>query len=152
MIGLIDLREIGPDDLEPLLRDETEEWRRELDWDFKGNASLVRKFAGLRALGGSALMDGSDVAGYGYTVVEDHKALIGDLYVRPCWRDGGTEGRLFRALLDEMMHMSQVRRVDTQLMLANPETGRLLQRERFARLFERMLMTRDLPEPLPQGK
>jgi ribosomal protein S18 acetylase RimI-like enzyme len=139
-LDLIDIRRLGGRELYPLLLEETGEWNRELDWDFSKSADLVRKFADSRGLGGAALMDRGEPVGYGYTVLEDHKGLIGDVYVRPEWRGGDAEIRLFRALLDGLIGTSGVRRIESQLMLIGSDVGKALQRERFVRLFERLLM------------
>ncbi len=98
--ALVDLRELSGRELDPLLLEETVEWQTELDWDFGRSADLVHQFADMRALMGSALVDRGEVAGYGYSVVEEHKGLIGDVYVRPPWRHSGNEVRLLRAILD----------------------------------------------------
>src|SRR5438445_3109181 len=100
---MIELRNLGARELNHLLLEETVEWEQELDWDFSRSADLVRKYADMRALGGAALMDRGEVAGYGYSVLEDHKGLIGDLYVRPGWRGGDAEVRLFRTMLDALI-------------------------------------------------
>jgi ribosomal protein S18 acetylase RimI-like enzyme len=150
-LDLIDIRRLGGRELYPLLLEETGEWNRELDWDFSKSADLVRKFADSRGLGGAALMDRGEPVGYGYTVLEDHKGLIGDVYVRPEWRGGDAEIRLFRALLDGLIGTSGVRRIESQLMLIGPEVAKTLQRERFVRLFERLLMNLN-GEALPPGR
>jgi hypothetical protein len=83
---LVDLRRLTARDLEPLLEEETAAWRDELEWDFDKSAGLVRRFVDLRALNGSAIVEDGEVSGYVYYVLEDNKALIGDLYVRRAWR------------------------------------------------------------------
>jgi ribosomal protein S18 acetylase RimI-like enzyme len=140
---IVDLRRLSARDLEPLLLEETLEWDQELDWDFTNSADLVRKYADLRALAGCALMDRGQVAGYGYAVLEEHKGLIGDVYVRPGWRERDSEIRLFRSLLDSLIATPHVRRMESQLMLVEPSTAKMLQRERFVRIFERLLMRAD---------
>ncbi len=150
-LDLIDIRRLGGRELYPLLLEETGEWNRELDWDFSKSADLVRKFADSRGLGGAALMASGEPVGYGYTVLEDHKGLIGDIYVRPEWRGGDAEIRLFRALLDALIGTSGVRRIESQLMLIGLDVAMALQRERFVRLFERLLMNLN-GGALPPGK
>jgi ribosomal protein S18 acetylase RimI-like enzyme len=140
---LVELRNLVGRELDPLLLEETVEWQRELDWDFGRSADLVRQFADMRALMGYALLDRGEVAGYGYSVLEDQKGLIGDLYVRPLWRNGGNEVRLFRAILDGLIATPTVKRIESQLMLVEPAVGKALQRERFVRVQERMLMKLD---------
>src|SRR3954470_23907339 len=101
MAGITDIRHFGARELDPLLNEEVDEWQRELEWDFSQSASLVRQYADVRALGGRAFVNEGGIAGYGYTVVEGDRGLIGDLYVRPAWRGNGMEALLFRALLDD---------------------------------------------------
>jgi ribosomal protein S18 acetylase RimI-like enzyme len=140
---IVDLRDLSGRELDPLLLEETVEWRRELDWDFARSADLVHQFADMRALMGCALLDRGEVAGYGYSVLEDQKGLIGDIYVRPQWRTGTNEVRLFRAVLDGLIATRNVKRIESQLMLVDPAVGRALQRERFVRVQERILMKLD---------
>src|SRR5436309_3116038 len=128
---VVELRNLAGRELDPLLLEETVEWQRELDWDFGRSADLVRQFADMRALMGYALLDRGEVAGYGYSVVEEQKGLIGDLYVRPPWRDGGNEVQLFRAILDGLTAVPGLRRIESQLMLVDASVGKALQRERF---------------------
>lgn len=146
---IIELRHLGARELNHLLLEETVEWDQELDWDFSKSADLVRHYADIRQLSGAALMDKGEVAGYGYCVLEDHKGLIGDVYVRPGWRRGDAEIRLFRLMLDGLIATPQVRRIESQLMLVEQPVAQALQRERFVRLFERILMRYDFSAPLP---
>jgi ribosomal protein S18 acetylase RimI-like enzyme len=146
---IIELRRLGAGALNPMLDEENREWNRNLAWDFSKSADLVRKFADERALEGSALMEGREVAGYGYTVLEDGKGVIGDLYVRPPWRAGGAwEARLFRLLLESLI-ATGVRRIESQLMLPDASVAKAIQRERFVRIFERRLMVRDATLAMP---
>lgn len=145
---IVDIRRLSARELDPLLLEETVDWKRELSWDFGKSAELIRKFADQRALSGVALVDRGEVAGYGYAILEDDKGLVGDIFVRPHWRAGDGELRLFRMLLDSLMATPGVRRVESQLMLVDPRTAKALQRERFVRLFERVLMRLDGIRPL----
>ena len=90
---IVELRNLAGWELDPLLLEETVEWQRELDWDFARPADLVRQFTEIHALTGYALLDRGEVAGYGYSVLEDHKGLIGDLYIRSAWRNVDSESR-----------------------------------------------------------
>lgn len=138
---IVPLRELVGRELEPLLIEEAIEWKRELDWDFSRSADLVHQFTDMRALAGFALLDRGEVAGYGYSVIEEYKGLIGDLYVRPAWRDGNAEARLFKALLADLIGTPNVRRVEGQLLLLDRAVGEALQRERCVEARERLLMS-----------
>ncbi len=121
------LRAIQAGSLQPLLEEEQRNWLSRLHWDFGASAELVRRYVNVHALDGLALIRGADVVGYCYWVTEEHKALIGDLYVRDAWRGADSQGQL----LDEAIHNLRgtaslpalaIRRVESQLMqLANPE-------------------------------
>jgi len=145
---VVELRHLTGRELDPLLLEETVEWERELDWDFSRSADLVRQFADMRALLGYALIDRGEVAGYGYSVLEEQRGLIGDLYLRPAWRNGTNDVRLFRAILDGLIATPSLRRIESQLMLVDPSVGKALQRERFVRVQERTLMKLDTATPL----
>ena len=73
---IMDLRRLSTVELEPLLREESAAWREELDWDFEKSADLVRRFVDLRALNGSALLEGTRVTG------ADRAKLASDLKKR----------------------------------------------------------------------
>ncbi len=126
-VSLIDLRDLQPEHLAPLLTEEIEAWRRNLDWDFRASADLVRRFLQVRGLNGFALLQGighdTSVAGYSYYVVEQGKGLIGDFYVREGARTIENENRLLEAVL-ESMWKTPVRRVEAQLMMLSSHANR----------------------------
>src|ERR1700723_4820698 len=78
---IVDLRQLHSRSLERLFREETDRWRDELQWDYRPSIDLVRKFIDSRALGGYAAVEDGRPAGYGFYVLEDHKGLIGGLFV-----------------------------------------------------------------------
>jgi len=151
-VEIVEIRQLSARQLDPLLREETVDWDMELDWDFSKSADLVRKFADARRLGGAALLDRGEVAGYGYTGFEDHKGLIADVYVRPAWRGQNAEALLFRVLLDALIGTTGLRRIESQLMLVDAAAAKTLQRGRSVRLFERLLMKLGANTPLPPGR
>ncbi|HYA16339.1 MAG TPA: GNAT family N-acetyltransferase [Bryobacteraceae bacterium] len=143
--AMVQLGDLIGRQLEPLLLDETVEWERELDWDFSRSAELVRHFTDTKSLAGAALLDRGEVVGYGYAVIEEHKALVGDVYMRPGWRTQDAEVRLFGTILDALTGMPGLRRIESQLMLLDPAVGEALRRTRPITISERMLMS--IPEP-----
>jgi ribosomal protein S18 acetylase RimI-like enzyme len=141
---VVDLRHLGPRELDVLLLEETVEWRERLDWDFAPSADLIRQFMTARGLNGCALVDRGEAIAYAYTVLEDRKGLIGDLYVRAAWRGVDTELQLLRTLFDGLAATSTVQRVESQLMLVERAAARTLRDERPAvRIYERLLMSLD---------
>ena len=143
---IVDLRELRADDLEPLLTEEIRTWDASLDWDFGKSADLVRRFVDLRALNGCALLQGREVIGYAYFVLEDHKGLIGDLYLRQQSRTPDGETRLLGAVLDEMMGTPHLARIESQLMMVESLPGRVMPGVRFLNSYLRDFMVADLAQ------
>ncbi len=114
---LVELRHLRSPDFTRLFDEETAEWKAMLDWDYQASAGLVRRFMDMQALTGHALFINGRVAGYCYFVVEDHKALIGDLYVLREFATVENEGLLLGKALDVMLKTTAVHRIEAQLMM-----------------------------------
>lgn len=141
---LIDLREVPPAYLEPLLEEETAAWREELNWDFHTSADLVRRFLGMRALTGFALAGRTHAAGYAYYVVDEGKGLIGGLYVARQQRSIAVENTLVAAVLDAIWRGQEARRVEAQLMMLTAPLNRPVPYPGWFRPFARMFMEASL--------
>ena len=137
---VVELRELRPEDLQPLLAREIDEWRAELDWDFRPSADLVRRFVGMRALSGHALVAGGRVTGYAYSVADERKGLVGDLYVLHEHRTVENENRLLDALLGGFMHTPYLYRIECQLMLLSSPFERLLPHAQYLSRYPRWFM------------
>lgn len=149
----IDLRRLSARDLEPLLAEETEEWLETLEWDFTKSAGLVRRFVDMRALNGAALVEGGEVTGYLYYVLEEAKGLIGDLYVRRAWRTPEREDLLLGAALASMTAGRRITRVEAQLLMMQAKPCQELRHAARAVCFERNYMRIDLGRaPLDEGR
>jgi ribosomal protein S18 acetylase RimI-like enzyme len=140
---LLDLRDLCSSDLTDLLQEEIVVWRDLLDWDFHASAELVRRFVDQRALSGYALADRGEVFGYSYFVQDEHKGLIGDLYVRRARRTAEQERRLLAAVVEALMRAPYMSRIETQLMMLGPG-HESLPASRFARSYERNFMAVNL--------
>src|SRR6476646_5154109 len=134
---LVDLREVTSGYLESLLLEETEEWRTDLDWDYRPSADLVRRFVDMRALTGFMLPGEKEAAGYGYYVCEEGKGLIGGLYVGLRNRTAANENTLLTAILDAMWRTPGTRRVEAQLMMLSSPLTRSMPNPRWFRAFPR---------------
>ena len=147
---LRDLRRLRAADLDSLLAAALREWRERLDWDFSKSADLVTRFVDMQALSGYALMDGREAAGYTYYVLEEHKGLIGDLYVRDAFRTPENENRLLEAALEDLFAGPDIRRIEAQLVMIDAFGGRRMPFQRFLRAYERLFMMLDMmAHPLP---
>lgn len=151
---LVDLRYIRADELDPLLDEEARVWQERLEWDFRPSGELVRRFVQMQALSGYALLIGGTVAGYSYHVSEEHKGLIGDLYVLDQFRSAEHEARLLSATVEALLRSQYIRRIEAQLMLLTPGIVPLLPYPRSLHLHERnfMMIPLDGVHRLPPGK
>src|SRR5580658_3471769 len=141
--SLVDLRYLRSEDLNGLLDEEVETWHRLLDWDFGKSADLVRRFVDMRALSGFALVDDGEAAGYAYYVLEEHKGLIGDVFVRDAFRGGGYESRLLESALRAATAAPHIGRIESQLMM-HPAGD--LPMHRYLSSFERNFMMLEMPQ------
>jgi ribosomal protein S18 acetylase RimI-like enzyme len=115
------LRSIPAGRIRNLLDEETSNWRARLHWDFSNSADLVCRYMNMRALDGLALVCGTEIAGYCYWVVEERKALLGDVYVRDFWRNPEAESLLVNGALEALGDYGGLpgiapRRIECQLM------------------------------------
>src|ERR1700675_1447002 len=78
---IFDLRQIQARTLDPLFQEEARHLRDELHWDYRSSIELIRRFIDSRSLGGYVSMEDGNPAGYGFYVLEDHKGLVGGLFV-----------------------------------------------------------------------
>jgi ribosomal protein S18 acetylase RimI-like enzyme len=147
----LDLRQISAADLESLLAEEIEVWRETLDWDFGKSAELVERFVDLHALRGYALLQGGAVTGYAYYVFEDQKGLIGDLYIQREARTEALENQLLEQALAGLRD-SGVRRIESQLILADKLRRMGLADAPYLTVFDRNFMRLDLHGRLPEGR
>jgi ribosomal protein S18 acetylase RimI-like enzyme len=138
--GIVDLRRLHARDLEPLLEEETDAWREELEWDFGKSAELVRRFVDLRALNGAALLEDGEVAGYVYYVLEEKKALIGDLYVRRALRTVERENALLEWVFEAIAAIPAIGRVESQIMMLHLDPDRPIPGAGHASAYERNFM------------
>jgi len=152
--ALVDLRQVTSGWLEPLLEEEIREWRRELDWDYRPSADLVRRFVRMQSLLGYALVADDRVLGYGYYVNEEHKGLLGDVYLMAEHRSAANESRLLAALIQALAATLPIERVEAQLMLWRDRAGRDLPLGGKLRRFHRLFMMAELKAPFapPAGE
>src|ERR1700691_687759 len=113
---IVDLRQVHSRSLEGLFREETDRWRDELQWDYRPSIELVRKFIDSRALGGYAAVEDGRPAGYGLYVMEDHKGLIGGLFVSAQYSQAPITQRLLTEMLGALRATPRLERIEAQLM------------------------------------
>jgi len=146
---VIELRFVRASQLSPVLEEEAEAWRQELDWDFEGSAALVRRFLDMQALSGFCLVEGDAPVGYTYVVSESNKGLIGDFYIARDHSTPENERLLLGAVVEAIAHSPAVRRIESQLMMLRWSRRETLPRSEFARVVPRCFMQLDLANLAP---
>ncbi len=139
-----DLRQIRAELLEDVLAQETEQWRKSLQWDFRPSADLVRRFVQMHALSGYSLLVSGRPVGYTYFVCEERKGLIGDLFVMENYRTAESEKLLLGAALRNLMANGYVRRVESQLLMLETASPETLPANAYLQTFLRNFMVMDL--------
>lgn len=149
---LLDLRSVGVESLAPLLAEQIDSWKNELDWDFTSSANLVRRFVQMHVLTGHALISRANpaqVIGYSYYVCEDGKGLIGDLYILKQYRSWEYENALFQASLDAMWQTPGVHRIEAQLLMIADAPNRRVPYPSWFRSFPRLFLEAPAGANLP---
>lgn len=137
-MDLVDLRRLTPPALETLLGEEVHAWEDRLHWDFRPSAELVRRYVSMHALDGLAWVEHGEAVGYSYYVAEEHKGLVGDLFVKQARRSAAAERRLLEATVRNVQAAPAVRRVEAQLMMLTDDLGDSGGAARFLRRFLRV--------------
>lgn len=140
---IIELRHITGQDLIPVLQEETQTWMDRLEWDFRPSADLVLEFVNQQSLGGYALLVDGEVQGYSYFIEEDGKGLVGDIYVTHAHRCEDLENRLLWAVLNELVNVCAVRRIESQLMMLDSPVDRQMVFPQNVEMFRRTFMARE---------
>ncbi len=141
---LVELKYLRAEDLDPILEEERLAWRSLLNWDFAASAELVTRFVRMQALTGHALVVADKVVGYSYYVSEDHKGLIGDLFVSREYATHDNEDRLLGACLQGLVSPGRVTRIEAQLMMLRGPFERKLPFSKNVEVYPRNFMVADL--------
>jgi len=113
---IVDLRQVHSRSLEPLFREEVRFWQDELHWDYRSSVELIRKFIDARSLGGYLALESGKPAGYGFYVLEDHKGLIGGLFVSSQFAHAAITQKLLTEMLGALRATPHLSRIEAQLM------------------------------------
>jgi ribosomal protein S18 acetylase RimI-like enzyme len=113
---IVDLRQMSSWQLEPLLAEEAQQWREELRWDYRASTELIKKFIDARSLTGSAILENGRPVGYAFYVLEDHKGLVGGLFVSPRFAQQELSQRLLTDTLTTLSGIPKLERIEAQLI------------------------------------
>ena len=142
-MNIIDLRQTTVRQIEALLLQEAKHWQDELHWDYDSALSLIKRFLDAHALSGCVAMEKGVALGYSFYVLEDHKGLIGGLYVSPHYDQEPIGRRLLDEMLFSMRAIPQLHRIEAQLMPFGGPVETALKDQGF-RLYTRQFMLLDL--------
>lgn len=142
---IVDLRQVHSRALDPLFDEEIRRWREELRWDYRPSAELIRKFVDSRSLGGFMALHEGHPAGYGFYVIEDHKGLIGGLFVSAHYPQAEITELLLSEILDALRATPRLQRVEAQLMPFGAQLDPVFLSQYF-RLYNRQFMLLSLAE------
>jgi ribosomal protein S18 acetylase RimI-like enzyme len=151
---LIDLSRVRTEDLQDLLVEERTAWRALLSWDFTPSAELVNRFVSVQALRGFGLVERGVLCGYCYFVVEERKAILGDLYTMKASASAANEWSLLSATLQSAARNPQVNRIEAQLLMLRHPAEHSVPLQNYAQVYPRLFMIADLddlklPERIP---
>jgi ribosomal protein S18 acetylase RimI-like enzyme len=113
---IVDLRQVRSRSLENLFQEEILRWREELYWDYRPSIDLIRRFVDSRALGGCVATENGNAAGYGFYVLEDHKGLIGGLFVSARPGQAAVTQQLLSEIFSALRATPRLQRIEAQLM------------------------------------
>jgi Acetyltransferase (GNAT) family len=124
-IEILDLRHFASHKLRPVLEAEGELWRKRLHWDYRASAKLLMQYLDSHMLPGYAAIESDQPVGYVFSVYEETKAVIGEVFATaageaPLLGPGSAhavEETLLRHLLELLVNSPQVERIESQLLL-----------------------------------
>jgi hypothetical protein len=109
---IVDLRQLTSRQLEPLLAEEALQWREDLRWDYHTSTELIKKFIDARSLTGSAILENGRPVGYAFYVLEEHKGLVGGLFVSPSYPQQKLSHQLLTDMLNTLSGIPKLQRVE----------------------------------------
>ena len=149
-MNIVDLRQTSVRQLEPLLEEEAIHWRDELHWDYRGALELIKRFLQAHALSGCVAYENGVAAGYTFFVLEEHKGLIGGLYVSPEFDQTAIARKLLEEMLFGLRAIPHLSRIEAQLMPFGGPVDHTLLAQGF-QLYTRQFMLLDLHKMKDEG-
>src|SRR3984893_13170543 len=113
---IVDLRQLTSWQLEPLLAEEAQQWQEELRWDYRASTDLNKKFVDAPSLTGSAILENGRPVGYAFYVLEDHKGLVGGLFVSALFSQQELSQQLLTDTLTTLSGIPKLERIEAQLI------------------------------------
>ena len=138
-MSIVDLRQMNSRQITLLLEEEAQLWREELHWDYRSSLELIKKFVDAKSLAGSVALENGQVAGYTFYVLEEHKGLLGGLFISSRWPQLRLAQDLLADVLATLRALPRIERIEAQLIPFGCDFGRALAEQGF-RLYPRQFM------------
>ncbi len=152
-IEILDLRHFAAPMLRRVLDAEGELWRQRLHWDYRASAKLLMQYLDNHMLPGYAALEAEQAVGYVFSVYEETKAVIGDVFAIS-GRMGESAGAgdsvraieetLLKHLFELLLNSPQVDRIESQLLLHPSGDHAVLFREAGFDIFRRLFMVQNI--------
>ena len=152
-IDILDLRHFAAAALRPVLEVEGELWKHRLHWDYRHSANLLMQYLDSHMLPGYAAIEAEQAVGYIFSVYEETKAVIGDVFAVPDRPDlprdsappaHAIEDTLLRHLLELLLNSPNVDRIESQLLIHPAGTHAEIFRNAGFQVFRRFFMVQPL--------
>jgi ribosomal protein S18 acetylase RimI-like enzyme len=140
---IVDLCQLTSRQLAPLLAEEHAQWQQELRWDYSGSIELIRKFIDSRSLTGCAALENGLPVGYAFYVLEEHKGLVGGLFVSPRTSQEEFSHLLLADTLTTLNGIPRLGRIEAQVIPFGYSLEPVLSEYGF-RLFNRQFMIKPI--------
>ncbi len=149
-IEILDLRHFAAPTLRPVLDAEGRLWKQRLHWDYYASARLLMQYLDSHMLPGFAAIEDRHPIGYVFSVYEEAKAVIGEVFAMDGDGNGSahaTEATLLRHLLELLLNSPQLDRIESQLLLHPSGSHSGLFRTAGFDIFRRIFMVLPLDRP-----
>jgi len=112
---IVDIRQLGAKQFQPLLQAESRAWLDDIHWDYAPSAELISTYLEEKRLSGYALVEEGCAKGYCLYFREGSKGLIGSLFVEPVDSRADRAAALLSKTIDALASLPDVNRIEAQL-------------------------------------
>ena len=151
-----ELTQVTANSLEPLMAAEARLWLEKLGWDYSQTQEYIKTYIDLSLLPGLVLLDGDRPVAYAYMVLDDNRAVIGNIFALPSEWEKGYEVVLAETLTGVLENSRTIHRVEAQIILFyNVDIDSAFRSAGYS-IYERSFLTLDLHSwngvrPKPDG-
>jgi ribosomal protein S18 acetylase RimI-like enzyme len=112
---IVNILDVEPAALRPLLEAESRAWETELHWDYSASSRLISTWLEERRLSGYTLRSDGKIRGFCFYFLEGPRAHIADLFIEPNQAELMYAKQLLDRVLRHLLTSPQTHRVEAQL-------------------------------------